>query len=199
MKNVSTIVAGMLATLVIGTASVQAVPISGSIDILGIGDLQTTAGSKLGTATGISGTTGTVFFGDGSFAGTAGSSVGISPFMLNPVSTPVSPLWSFTVDGLTYSFDLLAMTVKLNNFGLLYITGTGSLSITGVGSSYDETAGTWTYADSKFGFLSSNTADSGSTLNVSGAVDLVPDGGLTIMLLGVALSGFYFFRKHILV
>lgn len=189
----------MLATLVICTSSVQAVPISGSITILGIGDLQTTAGSKLGTATGISGTTGTVFFGDGSFAGTAGASVGISSFMLNPVSTPISPLWSFMVGDLTYSFDLLGMTVKVNNLGLLYITGTGLLSITGDGSSYDETAGTWIYADSKFGFLSSNTADSGSTPNVPGTVNSVPDGGMTIILLGVALSGFYFFRKHILV
>lgn len=210
MKNKLAIMSGVLATFVIFTSSVQAIPITGSIIIAGLdgGNVLTPVGSKLGTATGIAATTGTVTYGDGSYTGTAGASVNISSFMLNPLSTTVSPLWSFMVGGLTYSFDLTGMSVKISG-GLLSITGTGMLSIAGSGSSYDETGGTWTYfavdvgankfSDGVFGFLSSNTAVSDPDLTPNTPVGSVPDGGMTIILLGVALSCLYFFRKHILV
>ena len=207
MKHKLTIMAGVLATLAIIGTSVQAIPITGSITIAGLdgGNVLTPAGAKLGAATGIAATTGTVTYGDGSYTGTAGASVNISSFMLNPIITPVSPLWSFMVGDLTYSFDLTGMSVKISG-GFLSITGTGMLSITGSGSAYDETAGTWTYYgvvlgankvnNGVFGFLSSNTAvsDPDPTPNTP----VVPDGGMTIILLGVALSGLYFFRKQIL-
>jgi hypothetical protein len=200
-----TILAGMVAVLVSLAPSVKAVPITGSVTLLGGGEnILTPVGSRLGTATGVAATTGIVLGGDGSFLGTAGSSVNFSSFLFSSISTPVNPLWSFAAGGLTYSFDLTAMTVKMSG-GAIYITGTGMLSI--AGSDFDPTAGTWTYlgadlgagrsADTAglFGFLSSNTATTNPTSNLS---LVVPDGGMTIILLGAALSAIYFFRKQTL-
>src|ERR1700677_2086769 len=84
--------------------SIEAVPITGSIGIQGVTTL-TPIGAPLGTATGVGATNGVVSSGSGSFAGTAGTLVGLSPFTFNPATTPVT-MWTFTLGNLTYSFDL---------------------------------------------------------------------------------------------
>ena len=170
--------------------SIEAVPITGSVVIQGIATL-TPIGAPLGTATGVDGTNGVVSSGFGSFAGTAGALVSLAPFTFNPATTPVN-MWSFTVGSLTYSFDLTSMVLGTDDSSLLTISGSGTLTITGDGSNWDATTGNWTYqiasatspyaADGVFNYESNTT---------------VPDGGLTAILLGSALSGLTMLRKKI--
>jgi hypothetical protein len=170
--------------------SIEAVPITGTIDIQG-GTTLTPVGSPLGTATGVAATTGSVLAGSEAFAGTAGTSLTFSAFTFEPATTPVT-LWSFTIGALTYSFDLTSMTVLTYDASFLDISGSGMLSITGTGSTWDATPGSWTYQINStdpngvqgiFSYQSSNTA--------------VPDGGMTVILLGSVLSGLCLLRKQI--
>ncbi len=171
--------------------SIEAVPIIGSIDIQGGGALLTPVGAPLGTATGVAATNGVVSSGSGSFAGTAGTSVNFEPFTFNPAITPVS-LWSFTIGSLTYSFDLTSMVVGIDDSSLLTINGSGTLTITGSGSDWDATTGNWTY---QIATATSPYADDGVFNYQSNTT--VPDGGLTVILLGSALSGLFLLRKQI--
>jgi len=171
--------------------SIEAVPITGSIDIQGGGALLTPQGAPLGTATGVDATDGVVMSGFGSFAGTAGTSVNFEPFTFNPTTTPVT-LWSFTIGSLTYSFDLTSMVVGTDDSSLLTITGSGMLTITGDGSNWDPTTGNWTY---QIASATSPDADDGVFNYQSNTT--VPDGGLTVILLGSALSGLTILRKKI--
>jgi hypothetical protein len=171
--------------------SIEAVPITGSIDIQGGGALLTPAGSALGTATGVDATNGVVMSGFGSFAGTAGTSVNFEPFTFNPTTTPVT-LWSFTIGSLTYSFDLTSMVVGTDDSSLLTITGSGMLTIMGDGSIWDATPGNWTYQ-----IASASSPDAGDGVFSYDSNTTVPDGGLTVILLGSALSGLCLLRKQI--
>lgn len=171
--------------------SIEAVPITGSIDIQGGGALLTPAGAPLGTATGVDATNGVVSSGNGSFAGTAGTSVNFEPFTFNPATTPVS-LWSFTIGSLTYSFDLTSMVVGTDNSSLLTITGSGTLTITGDGSNWDPTTGNWAYQ-----IASATSPYAGDGVFSYDSNTTVPDGGLTVILLGSALSGLTMLRKKI--
>lgn len=90
--------------------SAHAVKITGEINMAGSVTLDS---SWLGTANGVTGF-GPVVVGvapTGDFAGTAGASVSWSTFSWTPPSTPVIPLWTFTSGPLTYSFDLLSLSV----------------------------------------------------------------------------------------
>jgi len=172
--------------------SIEAVPITGSIDIQGEGATLTPMGAPLGTATGVDGTNGVVSSGSGSFAGTVGTLVNLAPFTFNPATTPVA-MWTFTLGNLTYSFDLTSMVVGTDDSSLLTISGSGTLSITGAGSIWDPTTGNWTYQIS-----SPETLDAGDgQFNYQSTTTAVPDGGLTVILLGSALSGLTLLRKKI--
>lgn len=182
--------AGVVATLISFTATVQAIPITGTLTIQGSTRLtfNGSSGAALGTANGVAANIGTVLSGSGSFSSvTAGTLVAFSAFTFNPVTTPVLPLWVLDSPFQNYKFDLTGMTVNAYNASTLDISGTGILSIGG-----DSTAGTWTYhvtsanSSADFSYQSTNTA-------------IVPDGGMTVMLLGTALSGIYCFRKKTLV
>jgi hypothetical protein len=168
--------------------------ISGSIQIGGTANLN----AALGTATEVLSVVSSplnkaskVVIGSGAYAGTGGEYVtwgtpfGWTPQLLPPANTA---LWSFydAGNGFTYSFFLTSDSVVTHNATTLQLSGTGDAWITGVGSPYLETAGTWTFTitttpaqenQAKFTF-GSGTTDVG-----------VPDGGLTIALLGLALTG----------
>lgn len=132
----------LLASLfVLGSSSVSAIPISGGVAISAATELN---GPTLGTSTGAYATTGIVMLANGAFAGTKYSLVSYSAFDWAPSSAPVANLWTFTKAGLTYSFDLTSLTYT-NDGRFLDISGVGVLSITGVGSVYDPTEGSWTY------------------------------------------------------
>ena len=170
-------------------SSIEAVPITGSVEIQGIATL-TPIGAPLGTATGVDGTNGVVSSGFGSFAGTAGALVSLAPFTFNPATTPVN-MWSFTVGSLTYSFDLTSMVLGTDDSSLLTISGSGTLTITGDGSNWDPTTGNWTYQ-----IASTNPDGVYGQFNYQSNTT-VPDGGLTAILLGSALSGLTMLRKKI--
>jgi hypothetical protein len=105
-----------------------------------------------------------------------------APWIFNP-STPTIPLWS--VGG--FSFDLMSSTIVTQNNTFLNITAVGTLS----GPGFDPTPGTWSFtvsnADGKthdtFGFQSDTAAG------------LVPDGGTTAALLGLAFAGIEVLRR----
>jgi hypothetical protein len=107
-------------------------------------------------------------------------------------------LWSFTdaTTGFTYTFDLISDTISSQSSFFLNLLGTGTLSITGAGSTYSPTSGSWSFtvsnptggphADFNFTFANSQTG-----------VPSVPDGGATAMLLGVGLTSVALFRKKL--
>jgi hypothetical protein len=99
-----------------------------------------------------------------------------APYVFNP-STPTPALWS--VAGFT--FDLLtSQIITQSNNGIL-ITGTGIIS----GNGFDPTPGTWGFSQQK---------GSGTVLTFSATTEAVPDGGMTLALLGVGLIGLAAFR-----
>lgn len=111
------------------------------------------------------------------------SSVTIAPWIFNP-STPTIPLWS--VGG--FSFDLTSSTIVTQTNFFLNVTGVGTLR----GPGFDPTPGTWSFTVSNakgethdaFGFQSDTAAG------------LVPDGGTTAALLGLALAGIEVLRRR---
>lgn len=179
-----------VATAVFGLAiSAHAVKITGEINMSGSVALDNI---WLGSAKGVTGF-GPVVVGvapTGSFVGTAGASVSWSTFSWTPPSTPVIPLWQFTSGPLTYSFDLLSLSIKEQNNSFLNLLGTGTLKITG----FEDTMGDWSFtipnagggqhANFEFTFANSQNA-------------VLPDGGMTAMLLGATLSGLALLRRKL--
>lgn len=122
--------------------------------------------------------------GTGDYAGTSPSLVTWgTPFGWNPQLLPVAkPLWTFTKAGITYSFDLATIAKLGNNPSFLDITGTGVANISG----YLPTPGTWSFT------ITSVMGNSPTAMfNFSSSDDAIgiPDGGMTIALLGLALTG----------
>lgn len=184
-----------LALTALVAASTQAIPITGSVDMSGTATLDSTLLGSAGSATAFTGVTvGGVP--TGSYAGTFGDSVTWKAFGWNPSTAPVTSLWSYhdIVTGFTYTFDLASVTVKSQDNTFLNLLGTGTLNITGVGSPYDATSGSWSFtisnpdggahANFAFTFANSQTA-------------VLPDGGATVMLLGAALSGLALIRRKL--
>ena len=164
---------------------VQAASITGSITISGVATLNSTSLATATAATAFPFSF--VTLGSGSYAATPGSLVTYFPFSWSPASTPVTPLWTFTSLGTTYSFDLSSLAIDTQNAAFLNLSGAGTAHVTGL----TDTAGTWTFTatstgtsvSAMFGFVSSETS--------------VPDGGLTVALLGFALVGVEGLRRKL--
>ena len=178
------------------TATVQAVPITGSINFQGgTATLNGSISSGAGGATAITSFDGSPTVNNaanvgptGSFAGTGGDAVTFisSGFTFSPSLSPnpVNPLWTFTANGVTYSFILESVESSIGVGPTLNLAGTGLFEITGGNTDYDNTLANWTFSTTgtgpaTFGFVAGNTA----------AEATVPDGGTTVILLGAALSG----------
>ena len=167
----------------------QAVPVTGAISFGGdfapnTGDLNTATSISFSSfifATSVSGSYSSVPTFDLSL-GIIHNSVTFDPF-----TAPVTPLWSFSYLGLTYSFDLLSLTFDRGP-DTLTLDGSGTLKISGGG--YDDTPGSWimtlNQADGTFSFSSSN-----------GALAAVPDGGMTVVMLGLGLCGIGIIRRKL--
>jgi hypothetical protein len=190
------VVAG-IAAVILSTAAVQAVPITGDIGFLGFsgtsqsGGITTFAPDNPWVDVG----------GTGSYALTGGALVTFNSISFTGTGTgaaltsEVDPLWIFKVGGLTYSFnltslidaDVTANSVSLSGIGTAYITGdtatTATWSLEGAG------------ANEKFDIdFSATSAGPGGTGGSGGST--VPDGGSTVMMLGLALgAGALFTRK----
>lgn len=178
MKKNLLVMAGVVSAMALATA-VQAMPIpAGSeIDMSGTATLNN---QYLGSATAVTGFSAVTVGGTptGVFSGvTAGTSVSWNPFGWNPATTPVTPLWSFGA----YSFDLSSVTVVSQSNSYLNLAGSGVLNATG----YDPTQGSWSFTISNAG------GGAHQTLNFTFANSQVsvPDGGMTVMMLGMALCG----------
>lgn len=191
MKNKWIILAGAVALTAFSTA--QATPINGAIDMSGTVIMNNTA---LGSATAALGFSGVAVTGgpSGSYSTvTVGDAVTWHAF--GWPSGSASPLWSFTDAGTgwTYSFNLATDSIISQSDFFLNLLGTGTLTITGGTSSFDPTAGAWSFtvsnpnggpgANAQFSFANSQTS--------------VPDGGTTAMLLGIALSGVALLKKKL--
>jgi hypothetical protein len=177
--------AGAVAAALAMTASVQATPISGSIGFTGtytqnggtIGDLTTATSFTINTVS-IATTTG-VFVG-------AGSPTFASPISVNPANNliPNVQLWSVIVGGVTYTLVVTTETETFDTASQLNLAGTGTISD---GNPADTVTGAW-----QLGF--GRTGDAFTWQSTSAGV---PDGGATVMLLGLALSGAALLKKKL--
>jgi len=178
--------AATVATIVGFAASVQAVPITGGISLAGAYTVNT---GDINTATALTSFSAvTVDSRAGSYiaAGVAlGTGVTMTPFVFSPFPVAgLTPLW-FTIAGPAASFDLASpIGVTQPGDGSLKLTGVGILHLFG----YDDTPGQWLF-----------TANSlGGTFTFSSSNGSIPDGGTTVLLLGVALTGLFLVRKQVL-
>src|ERR1700683_4789755 len=125
----------ILSAALISTA--KALPsISGDINFDGIA---TTNTGNLATATSFTSISGVsvVPVEDGTYTGTTGAPATFTPFSFSAAS--VTPLWTFTWGGITYTFNATSVTVVTQIKGFLNLQGSGWATATG----YANTAGTW--------------------------------------------------------
>jgi len=172
--------------------NVHAVPISGSI--LFKGDTMTVDNSDLALAKAITGfSKATLLGGVGSYA-LSPADVGLgswTPFTFSPSLSPnpLNPLWTFTLaGGKTYSFAATSVTIVKQDSGFLNLMGTGVAHIDGL----EDTAGNWLLNTEGGRVLFAYNGGA-----VIGAAAGVPDGGVTVTLLGMAIGGLAFLRKKV--
>jgi hypothetical protein len=181
-KTLSIVAAALLGAAFM-CQQVNAAPITGGISLSGGYTVNT---GNLNTATAFSSFTGvTVSSTSGSFNSvTTGGAVTMNPFAFSPFPAGgVVPLWSTTA-GSTASFDLTSLTsLQQPGDGSLTIKGTGTLHLAG----FTDTAGSYLF-----------TANSlGGTFSFSSSNAALPDGGITLALLGVALTGVEGLRRKL--
>ncbi len=208
MKNIKNVilVAGLALAALVPQAQANLLPISGSISFSGIGSTDNNANLSAATKlTSISTTvntdsgdyslvpstygptSGTTYMtstgtatGTGATLATAGL---MSDYTFNPAQGAVTPLWSVVIGGVTYSFAATSMSA-VYNAGLQEwnIGGGGIASITG----HQDTSGTW----------NANIGQQGQSF-FFGSAATVPDGGLSIALLGGALTAMSLVRSKL--
>jgi len=155
----------------------KATPISGSINFNGEA---TTNTGNLGSATSFSSIVGAIVVPaeTGNYSGIAiVTPVTFTPFSFTAAG--VTPLWTLTVGGVTYSFNATSIVVSNQNANFLNLQGTGIASITG----FQDTAGSWSITDTSVG--GSPTFTFGAATTVSS----VPDAGTTVLLIVLGLAG----------
>lgn len=194
--------AGVVAVAFALTQTLQAVPIAGNIGFSGAVTLNTgTAATASQVTTWIAPTM--VNLSSGSFAGLNGAIALFAPAVWNfggpfpgsGVGMPINNFWS--VGG--FSFNLLSSYVLAQGGtpgvnGFVVVNGSGLVSGP-VNSGYDPTVLSWNFTcqdPSIPGAAAAWTfsASANSTNNV-------PDGGATVMLLGIALSGVALLKKKL--
>ena len=191
MKHKLTL-AAVAVLLAFGT-SAKAVQISGSINFAGGADLNGTVASA--TAITFIAPMITTTPNTGSYATVpAAVPVNFHNFTFAPFTAPVPDLWDFSYLGVTYSFTAVTQQAPQRNTAdpltqSLVLQGTGYANITG----FEQTNGNW--------IVTVNTADGGTTFSFSAsssATPSIPDGGGTVVLLGLALSGVALLRRKLL-
>jgi hypothetical protein len=184
MKNNSKLMAWALAIGLLSSALVcqqaQAAGIDGAITIKGGAVFDT---GDINTANSVTDFQNTVVESrDGDFVPfvAVGAAVTMAePWVFDP-STVTAGLWS--VGGFT--FDLDASTIIFQGFGFLSVEGTGTVS----GNGFDPTDGIWRFT---------SQAPSAAGVFSFSASTAVPEGGLTVGLLGLALVAVEGLRRKI--
>src|SRR5437764_15469294 len=182
MKLSKTLLAIVAAVAGVGLlSSAQATPITGMLNIGGTATFNT---NSLATATSATFADVLVLGGNsGDFAGFAvGTPVVMASYTFDP-STITNGLWS--VNGFT--FNLLTSTVTDRTATNLSVSGTGI--ITGP-PGFDPTPGMWPFTSQNAGGRPHDTFS--FSANTEGGA--VPDGGMTLALLGAGLMGLAAFR-----
>jgi hypothetical protein len=154
-------------SLLLVTGAVSAAPIQGDVTFSGAWEAKAADGTTkvlIGTATHIA------FLGDatvsqaiGDFAGAAGSKATYTSFTFNPFVGPIAPLWTIEVGGVTFSFNLEAVTIGLQTEKQLALTGTGTIFAAG----FDNTAFNWSFTGDSTGALLSFSAAAFNPVEVS--------------------------------
>lgn len=174
------------------TISVRATPITGSVSISGGAVFDTT---NLATATKVTSFNSALVSSDtGAYAGTFGDAVTYKPFGFNPSTAPITSLWSYTDagTGYTYSLDLTSLSIAKQTSSDLILAGTGTLNITGSGSPFVATNGSW-----RFTVNDSSGGNTGNyTFGFSSSDSAIPDSGATGLLLGLGLVTVGFAAKR---
>ena len=174
---------GVLLALLVGALSVvpaQAAPITGSVSFGG--GFQPTGGSgTLATATGVDILGDTAFVScalsascQGSYAGIGAVTATYHDFTFAPLGGGITPLWSISYGGHTYTFDLTSVTVVEQTSAVLGLVGSGIVRIDGA---LDTLA--------KFSF--SGDTSGGGVFSFSSTAS-VPEPA-SLVLLGMALLG----------
>jgi len=183
MKLSKTLLAIVAAVASVGLlSSAQAVPITGMLNIGGTAKFDTTS---LKTAHSATFSDAIVLGGNsGDFAGFAiGTPVVMASYTFDP-STMTNGLWS--VNGFT--FNLTSSVVQLpRSKTFLSVTGTGI--ITGP-AGFDATPGVWAFTSQNAGGHPQDTF----SFSANTGAGAVPDGGMTLALLGAGLMGLAAFR-----
>jgi len=155
----------------------KATPISGTVNFDGVA---TTNTGNLNTATAFTSITGVTVVPaeSGNYVGTTGAATTFTPFAFSAVA--VTPLWSFTVGGVSYWLDATG-AITVNHFTVgsttfLNLSGSGWANETG----FDSTPGVWSITDTSAGK---------ETTFTFGADTTVPDSGATALLIGLGLAG----------
>ena len=190
-KNIT--VPGMISSAILAmsgfalSAQANSIPIVGNISLSGT---VTMNGPSFDTATAFTGfedvTVGGPSALSGDYVGTSGSAVTLTPFTWSPptASTPINPLWSFVYDGDTYSFDLTVLHEDYASPTGLLLSGQGTAYITGPGTDYLPTSGTWDFSSQSQG----QTSFTYSSTTIVHAAS-VPDSGSTVAMMGASLIG----------
>jgi hypothetical protein len=201
-------VAFILAGLMIVPVA-QAVPITGGFSMgsgagafvpVDAAENPTTLGAAVGIdfippPKGLSGPFTVSVGGNGSYSGLVAGTVGtIKDFSFTPAFNtvnfpfpPIATFWTVTLAGLTYTLDLLTISVSLQNDTFLNLSGTGTAHITGVGacgSTCDPTPGVWNF--------SAQSAVGGGQFSWSASTGVesrvIPEPA-TLLLVGSAIVG----------
>jgi VPDSG-CTERM motif len=166
------------------SATVQAVPIAGSI---GVSGTYTLNGANLASSTSLAITSTSLGSALGSFSGGAltffATPIGVNGAVGNLVN---ATLWTLKAGSTIYTF-----TVTSEAQGA---TSPSSLALSGSGTVTDNVSG----ADTSFGAWQLNFGAIGGSFtwqNTSGTN--VPDGGTTVLLLGAAFSGLGLLRRKL--
>jgi len=188
MKKTWLKIGGVILAMAV-TATVQAVPITGSIDM---GGSMTLDSSTVNTATEVLtwGNPSPVQTGSasGSFGGIIpNTTVTMSPnwFFAPTPGTPLLALWS--VGGFTFNFT---SDTVFQGGGFLNINGLGTITSTTPG--LDPTIFAW-----KFTANDPGVGNPAVTFGFHASTITTPDGGTTAMLLGIALSGMALLKKKL--
>lgn len=181
-KTILTLVIAGCAALI----SQQAYAVTGSIEFGG----SMSGSTKKGTTTITFTNPWSVIIGDGDYAGVpAGTSATFNSFAYTGTGAtatlvaPVTPQWTFTYLGVTYSFDLSALSNAVLTSTSFTASGTGTAN-----KGTDSSPAVWSIQGngSKFVFKFS-----------SSTTTAVPDGGSAVALLGIALAGIEGARRMI--
>jgi hypothetical protein len=159
----------------------QAVPITGAITFAGGVTLDQPSVNNATEVT--SWVSPTVFSASGSFAAfvTTGDSVTFTPLWF--FNSPAIPAF-WTVDGFTFSET--ASFVVSQGGGFVNVVGTGTIS----GNGFGPTTAIWTFT--------AQDPSAGGVFSFSGSSQGTPDGGATVLLLGLGLVGIEGIRRKLM-